>query len=501
MMSKLRILCLEDDENDVGQLRRRLKEIADITACDRRALFELALAEPWHIIIIDYRLHDITGEEAIQIARKLHPDTPVILVTGSLYDPQAVSIACQYGAVDCLCKDRLDRLRMAVERAEERRQTSLEKKRLEEERLRDQRLETVGHWASGLSHDFNGILQVFLMGTEALRGEVTESGGKILDLMDGASRRGREMVKQLMAYVRGGNGTSFKSVAVEYILGEIRQLLQSGAFPSNIRSDVQIGIGTPPILCDATQIHQVIMNLVTNSRDCFDGKAGEILIRAQLAKLDDESLKGDFVAIEVQDNGPGIPDTIIGKIFDPFVTTKPKGQGTGMGLAIVKAITLGHGGDIKVESSPAGTKFTMYVPAAESAAVKTKDLGKEAAVGNGRTIVLADDQESICAISAMILEDAGYKVLPSANGIEALAHFRSLGKIDLLITDVVMPILSGPQLIETLRAQGFTCPCILVSGYDSNDVQSDCPVLSKPVSKEALLKACADALAPPTSAP
>src|SRR5438552_6450348 len=298
MKNPIRILYLEDDPTDILLVRNLLKsDFATIQTCDHRQAFEFALKEPWDVILLDLHLPDMKPEEAIAIARRLQPETPAIIFTGSLSDINA-SIACRGGAVDYILKDRLERLKMAVENAHHTRQMRLQM-------TRDQRLEILGGYVAGLIHDYRGILQVFTMGASLLRDRINPDDARILDRMESAAKRAIEMGDQVMAFARGTNGSAFKSVSAQYILGEIENLIR-GIFPANISIHVKTEIGTSPMQCDAVQIAQALQNLVLNARDIMTPKGGTLILHAQNVQ-NAKSVPGPWVELSVSDSGEGIP--------------------------------------------------------------------------------------------------------------------------------------------------------------------------------------------------
>lgn len=495
---KLRVLVLENDPDDAFFVQRELRDVATVDVALNGAMFRKMLEEEWGVILVDLGLPDITGADAIRLAKSKHPATPVIIVTGSV-GPAEADAACEYGASRFFIKqvDGLPGLARAVAQAHEASLQAAELELLKAQAIKDQRLEILGHLSTGITHDFNGVLQVCMMGTESLRDKVSAENQRILDAMMAACKRGGQMVAQLLAFARGSNGADPKAVAPEFIFGEIGQIMRSapGAFP-NIRFHFNVEPGTPKILCDATQIHQICMNLATNSRDAMGEKGGDIHFSAQKVTLNNESLQGDFVLLSVRDNGPGIPEEILHKIWSPFFTTKPRGKGTGMGLAIVKAIITAHGGDIDVKTGTAGTIFYLYLPVApESDTTLVKRI--EVLDGAGELIVVADDEEFIRSVVSMFLRDAGYRVLEACNGAEAINHFRSGQKIDLLLSDCMMPAIDGPVLVRAIREQGYGVKTIFFTGYDAQVPRDPEPnaTVQKPIERAVLLQTVKDVLA------
>lgn len=489
----LKVLLIEDNESDGALVAHKLRQCATVTRFDNREGVEKALEEPWDVALVDLHLWGIPGSEAIRMIKDRQPELPVIIVTGSV-DPQEADAACEFGAVRFFMKDYgLDGLDRAVRQAKEVRD-------LKAQSVKTQRLELLGDLAAGIVHDMNGVLQIFTMGIEALRTRINPMDEKILDLMDGASKRGGEMTAQILKFARGSNGTTFKSVTPQYLIGEVGAIMRR-TFPPNIRTTVEAQIGTMSVRCDSTQIIQVLQNLANNARDAMpDG--GELKVRAQNITQTDVLL-GPCVMFSVSDTGDGIPPDSLERVWEPFFTTKPHGQGTGLGLPTVKRIIENHHGAITVESeSGRGTTFRFYLPMAApwiSANPDPEGIGS-AIDGSGRIVLLVDDDRTIRELTQLILEGANYRVLPAANGVEALNYFRTAQQPDVLLTDLSMPIMDGVELVQALRAQGFGVPVVLLSGYDSPEIVGGtpgCQVLRKPISRETLLAALHKALDSP----
>lgn len=480
--TKLKVLYLEDSEADLKYLEYVLQSFCTVLGCDSKQDFEKYLNDPFDIILLDFNLKGITGEEAIQMARRAQPDTPCILLTGSLGDDDAAAIAVKYGASCHFLKDRVKGLPQAIKAAHDVRQ-------LKSQALRNDRLEILGNLSAGVVHDINNTLQVVLAGTELLRARVNPMDIRVLDAMERAAKRGAEMVVQILAFARGSNGGVFKAISVEYLFSEIGQILRSGAFP-NIRSTLKVFPGTSKVLCDVTQLVQVALNLCVNSRDAMPN-GGELYLTAQnVSTVDGEkfALEGKFILLSVKDSGTGISPEALPFIFDAFFSTKGHKEGTGMGLAIVKRIVDSHGGAIDVKSDSTGTTFNIYLLAAENGHTPhTRPHSKFD--GEGKTILLAEDEETLRLYMQLQLEGVGYKVLTAANGPEALHFFRIGEHVDLLLSDFHMPVLGAEALIQNLHAMGVALPpVVIITGSDANTVTGMNAVLQKPFSEETLLE-------------
>lgn len=383
-----------------------------------------------------------------------------------------------------------------------------EKKRLEAQFLRAQRLESIGTLASGIAHDLNNVLSPILMGTQMLRLRLTdEQNLRLVTLMESNALRGSEMVKQVLSFARGVGGRR-TVLQPRHLIREIIHIAEE-TFPKSIRIEQYLAEDLWTVSSDATQLHQVLLNLCVNARDAMpDG--GTLTISAENRQLDDlfaRMLKGanpgDFVVISVTDTGMGIPPEIIDRIFDPFFTTKESGLGTGLGLAAVQGIVSNYGGFITVESqSGAGSKFEVYFPAhhiADSHQTNTHELSLPE--GAGELILVIDDEAAIREMTRTTLEACGYRALAADNGATALSLFADhRHEVRLIITDLMMPIMDGATTIRALRKMNPDVPIIATCGLvaSANTAELNTfgieTLLEKPYNAETLLTAIAHSL-------
>jgi CheY-like chemotaxis protein len=260
-------------------------------------------------------------------------------------------------------------------------------------------------------------------------------------------------------------------------------------------------------------LHQVLLNLCVNARDAMP-TGGRIRISAKNVSLDDHYVAmnidahvGPYVRIDVEDNGTGIDAAILDKIFDPFFTTKPVGQGTGLGLATTQTIVKSHGGFIRAYSEPNnGTRFRIYLPAGTSAATPSADNLPALAAprGQGQLILVADDEDAIRQVTRRALEANGYRVLVAANGALAVALFaQHIDRVDLVLTDMMMPVMDGPATILALRQIRPNVRIIGASGIEHNGMLAHAVgaglkhFLPKPYTADVLLRTLTDALSTP----
>lgn len=343
--------------------------------------------------------------------------------------------------------------------------------------LRTQRLESVGRLASGIAHDLNNILSPVMLGPDLLRETVRDpSALEILDMIQSSATRGAAILKQLLMFGRGEEEECI-ALGLGPLIKEMVKIAEE-TFPKNIVLRHRIAPDLPSIDGNVTHLHQVLMNLCINARDAMPG-GGQLTLTVQLEPVDEAMAKscaaaspGPHVVLGVEDTGSGIPPEVVDKIFDPFFTTKPVGQGTGLGLSTALGIVRNHHGFIRVDSQPGqGTQFKIYLPVSKEGSAAAPPI--QAAVlprGQGECILLVDDEEQARRVTRRILERNAYQVLEARNGQEALAVFESTpAQIHLVITDLMMPVMDGAQLIRRLRQKSPDLKTIAITGGLSHE--------------------------------
>jgi two-component system, cell cycle sensor histidine kinase and response regulator CckA len=377
------------------------------------------------------------------------------------------------------------------------------KKQLEEQFLRAQRLEIIGTLAGGVAHDLNNMLGPILNSAQLLRHSVTEERGhKWLAIMESNARRGADLVRQVLTFARG-LGTERGLLQLKHLVREIDRMMQE-TFPASVVTVVELPKDPWLVWGDATQVHQVLLNLCVNARDAMpDGgkltvSVSNVEFQEPTAFGEDELPPGRYVELAVRDTGTGMPAEVQQKIFDPFFTTKEPGKGTGLGLATVANIVKHHEGVIALESEPGkGTVFKIYLPAADLAELpESKTLTKEALTGHGEWILLIDDESSIREITRATLENYGYRVLSAAQGKEATTLFLQRRKdIAVVVADLLMPVMDGPATMQLFRRIDPDIKLLAISGNQSREEfaqlegMANIPLLAKPFDSEDLLAA------------
>ena len=349
-----------------------------------------------------------------------------------------------------------------------------EQKRIEAEFLRAQRMDGIGAIAGGMAHDLNNALAPILMGIQIIRKKVSEPDVRqMLGVMETNTHRSADMVRQVLTFARGRDGEQ-EVLQLGRLIREMENILRQ-TMPKSISVQSIVASDLWPVVANATQLHQTLLNLCVNARDAMP-KGGKLTIAADNVELNAEEAKeipnsrpGSYVMVMVSDTGTGIPPEVLPRIFDAFFTTKAPGKGTGLGLSTIVRIVRNHGGFVSAKSEVgSGTSFEIYLPRAEALPTGSEaPVSKPSAVrpGHGELIVFIDDDRSVREMVAPALLEQGYRVLTASNGAEALALLRQHeAEVRLVLTDVVMPVMDGLELSEKLHFLVPELPVVLMSG-------------------------------------
>ncbi|MBW4640465.1 MAG: PAS domain S-box protein [Gloeocapsa sp. UFS-A4-WI-NPMV-4B04] len=381
-----------------------------------------------------------------------------------------------------------------------------EQKKLEAQLLRAQRLESIGTLAGGIAHDLNNVLAPILMSVQLLQIKFPDKQNeRLLKILENNVKRGAALIKQVLSFTRGLEGER-TTVQIRHLILEINHVVKE-TFPKLIEFYTDIATDLWAVSADATQLHQVLMNLVVNARDAMPNggtlsiSADNLLIDENYARMTIEAKVGSHVRITVADTGTGIPPEIIERIFEPFFTTKEVGRGTGLGLSTALGIIRSHDGFVEVSSKVGkGSQFKVYLPASEETASQPAE-NMELLTGNDELILVVDDETAICEITKTTLESHNYKVLTASNGIEALALYaQHTIEISVVLLDMMMPEMDGMTAIRTLRRMNPQVRLVAMSGLTSAEAITQSTgtnvqgFLSKPFTTNELLKTLADVL-------
>ncbi len=384
----------------------------------------------------------------------------------------------------------------------------IERLRMERERqvlqgqlLQAQKMESIGILAGGVAHDFNNLLSTIIgYGQMLLRRLDPDSPFRAeIEAINTAGRRAAQLTRQLLAFSRK-QVLEIQRIDVNAVIGGVAKMLRR-LIGEHIDFELDLAPQLPPIMADAGQLEQVLMNLVVNARDAMP-EGGSLIIRtgtgrppARLCGQHPALAETDCVTIEVSDTGSGIPPELQDKIFEPFFTTKPQGKGTGLGLATVYGIVRQHNGLIEVSSTPgAGSRFTIFLPRARGGLERQEESTAPAPARRaGReTILVAEDEFLVRHFLEDCLRAEGYDVLVAADGAEAFELSKQAEQIDLVLTDVVMPKMNGRELAARVTSRFPKAKVLYLSGY-SEQVLEGIPadelkrvLVKKPVSPDQL---------------
>jgi PAS domain S-box-containing protein len=362
-----------------------------------------------------------------------------------------------------------------VQDISDRKKAEEENEQLQGQLIQAQKMEAIGTLAGGIAHDFNNILGAILGYAEMVREDCPAGSiaARDLDQILLASNRAKELVKQILAFSRQVDMTKIPLQPAS-IVKETVKLLRS-SLPTTIAIEQDIDPATAPVFADPTQLHQILMNICTNAFHAMEEKGGTLRISLTDIDLADQALAGvphihpgRFVRLSISDTGQGIPPEIRERIFEPYFTTKEKGKGTGMGLAIAHGIVKSHGGFITVESQPGkGTVFHITLPALkEYATIESKASGC-VPMGSER-ILFIDDEPMLAEMAKTMLERLGYTVTIRSDSLDAMAIFAARPEsFDLVITDQTMPGITGVDLARRMMQIRPDIPIILCTGYSN----------------------------------
>ncbi|HKT04247.1 MAG TPA: ATP-binding protein [Rugosimonospora sp.] len=372
--------------------------------------------------------------------------------------------------------------------------------------------DSLGRLAGGIAHTFNNLLAIIAAHASMLEEELSERSGESAQAdvwlgdithIQRAVDRAAAQTRQLLTF---GRRAVAQPVPLDprHLLGQATPLLRS-SLTDAVQLRTGCADGVWPVSADPGQLQQLLLNLVANACEAMP-HGGRVEIRADNAEPAD--LPGRWVRVQVADTGAGMPPDVLGRAFEPFFSTKPPGEGSGMGLAIVRAVVAEAGGRVGIESAPgAGTTVTVLLPAtdeqpAHTGAAEAVAAGGHAPLGGGHTLLLIEDEDDLRGAVQRMLANSGYQILVATDGMAAIRIAAThQGPVDVLLSDVVMPEMSGPEVAEEIRAIRPAVRVLFMSGYDQSFLASrgrvgkGAEVMQKPFSREALLHRLREVLA------
>ena len=480
------IFVLQDDF--IKFANPKTQELLGYTASELKSLPITDLIHP-----------DNTETAAAELAKRTNSDKQNIVITIKMINKLRLKLMVQIRSTQIQWEQRPATLNFAIDITE---QLELES------RLRQaQKMEAIGTLAGGIAHDFNNVIFSMLGFTEMAMEDIekdTEAYDNLQEVLN-TTLHAKDMIQQILAFSRQTDAKKWP-VEIKSIIKEVLKLLRS-FIPATIEIRHDLSGADSPVLADATQIHQVIMNLATNAYHAMRGTGGVLELKLSEVDIGTDELvldlsPGRYMKILLSDTGHGIDSDVIDKIFDPYFTTKPPGEGTGMGLAVAHGIIKDHEGDIFVYSKPhQGTVFHVYLPVLESEVVEPEAQEEEVIPCGNERILLVDDNEKVNTMAHRLLQRLGYCVSSFSNGKSALAAFKANpDDFDLVITDMTMPKLTGVELTLMIREIRPEIPVILCTGFSEHidEKKADSIGISayimKPIGKSVVANTVRDVL-------
>ncbi len=384
----------------------------------------------------------------------------------------------------------------------ERRQAEVAQRELEAQLSQAQRMEAVGQLAGGVAHDFNNLLQAILGYGEMALAETEEDGPArpLIEEIQGAGLRARTLVRQLLAFSRR-QVLEMKDADLNAVIADMMKMIRR-VIGAHITLELLPGHDLGTVRVDPGQIEQILVNLCVNARDAMP-EGGTITIEIENVRVDDDFCQthawarpGRYVLMSLTDTGCGMDEETLASAFDPFFTTKGVGEGTGLGLSTVYGLVKQHQGMVHVYSEVGkGTTFKIYLPLVERAAAAVGDKIKSPVRGGAETILLAEDDEAVRALTEDVLRKAGYTVLVATEGREAIRVFEEhADEIDLALLDVVMPHVGGRAVFERIREHSPRVRALFCTGYSMNAIHTNfvldegLELIQKPYQRDDLLR-------------
>ncbi|MDF0675927.1 MAG: response regulator [Nitrospira sp.] len=509
MTTLLRVLHLGTNPQDTGRIEELLTDAGlscAIRRVETRRTFTSALNEgQLDLILAEFSMPEFGEGAALESAQQSAPDVPFIFLSTAVAERLCIE-QLQRGATDFISKEGLDRLIPSVRRVLRERAARVGRRQAEEALVQSemqlrqlQKLEAVGRLAGGLAHDFNNLLTVIMGHSQVLLNEMgpDHTLRNRVEEMQKAGDRARVLIRQLLTFSRK-QPSGAKVQSLNTTLSNVETMLRR-LIGADIQLTLTPSVDALTIKADPALVEQIVMNLVVNARDAMP-TGGKLTIETASAKLDHQPRyhvnpipPGEYVRLSVSDTGCGMSSEVQEHIFKPFFTTKEEGKGTGLGLSTVLGIVTGSGGGLDVISeSGVGTRFDIYLPrVASEIEVPTDENVLLQSTEGHETILLVEDEEDVRTLIRDELRKLGYRIVEARNGVEAcLVATPHIGKLKLLLTDIVMPGMSGTELARHLRVIKPELKLLFISGYtDDVGIGTGDPAsayLQKPFTPEAL---------------
>lgn len=509
MTTLLRVLHLETNPQDADRIAALLVDgglSCAIRRVETHRTFTSALNDGQvDLILAEFSLPGFEEGGALEVAQQTAPDVPFIFISAAQAEIPCIE-RMHRGATDCISKEGLGRLVPSVRRVLREREARVARKQAEDALLQSemqlrqlQKLEAVGRLAGGLAHDFNNLLMVIMGQSQVLLSEMGPDHPlrNRVEEMQKAGERAKVLIRQLLTFSRKQPSGS-KVLSVNATLRNSESMLRR-LIGADIQLTLSLSVDDLRIKADPAFVEQIVMNLVVNARDAMP-TGGKLTIETSSGDLDHTPKyhinplpPGEYVKISVSDTGSGMSPEVQAQIFKPFFTTKEEGKGTGLGLSTVLSIVTESGGGLDVISEMGvGTRFDAYLPrvVSEIEAPADENVHVQSVEGH-ETILLVEDEEEVRVLIRDELRKLGYRIVEARNGIEAcLVATPHIGKLKLLLTDIVMPGMSGTELARHLRVIKPELKLLFISGYtDDVGIGAGDPAsayLQKPFTPEAL---------------
>ncbi len=509
MTTLLRVLHLETNHQESDRIEAVLIDgglSCAIRRVETRRAFVSALNDGQvDLILAELSMPEFDEGAALELAQQSVLDVPFIFVSAALTETRCIE-EMRRGATDCIHKEHLGRLVPSVRRVWREQQARAARRQAEEALLQSeiqlrqlQKLEAVGRLAGGLAHDFNNLLTVIMGHSQVLLGEMGPDHPlrSRVEEMHKAGDRAKVLIRQLLTFSRK-QPSGAKVQNLNATLNNVETMLRR-LIGADILLTLELSMDDLRIKADPALVEQVVMNLVVNARDAMP-TGGKLIVETASAELDHQPkyhvnpiAPGEYVRLSVSDTGCGMSKEVQEHIFKPFFTTKEEGKGTGLGLSTVFGIVTESGGGLDVISEKGvGTRFDIYLPRVASEIDEPTDENLPVTSVEGHeTILLVEDEEDVRVLIRDELRKLGYRIVEARNGVEAcLVATPHIGKLKLLLTDVVMPGMSGTELARHLRVIKPELKLLFISGYtDDVGIGADDPAsayLQKPFTPEAL---------------